>query len=79
MVTVNVHEAKTNLSRLLAKVEAGEEVVIARSGTPVAQIVHVQKQGKRQFGSMKGQIKLDDRFFDSLPEEELAAWEGGGN
>ena len=76
MVTVNVHEAKTNLSRLLAKVEAGEEVVIARSGTPVAQIVRVQKQGQRQFGSMKGQIKLDDRFFDPLPEEELVAWEG---
>ncbi len=76
MVTVNVHEAKTNLSRLLAKVEAGEEVVIVRSGTPVAQLVRVQKQGKRQFGSMKGQIKLDDRFFDPLPEEELAAWEG---
>ena len=76
MVTVNVHEAKTNLSRLLAKVEAGEEVVIARSGTPVAQLVRGQKQGKRQFGYMKGQIKLDDRFFDPLPEEELAAWEG---
>ena len=76
MITVNVHEAKTNLSRLLAKVEAGEEVVIARSGTPVAQIVSVQKQGKREFGSMKGRIKLDDSFFDPLPEEELAAWEG---
>ncbi len=76
MVTVNVHEAKTNLSRLLAKVEAGEEVVIARNGTPVAQIVRVQKQGKRQFGSMKGRIKLGDSFFDLLPEEELAAWEG---
>ncbi len=76
MVTVNVHEAKTNLSRLLAKVEAGEEVVIARSGTPVAQIVSVQKQGKRKFGSMKGRIKLDDGFFEPLPEEELAAWEG---
>ena len=75
MVIVNVHEAQTNLSRLLAKVEAGEEVVIARSGIPVAQIVRVQKQGKRQFGSMKGRIKLDDSFFDPLPEEELAAWE----
>ena len=42
MVTVNVHEAKTNLSRLLAKVEVGEEVIIARNGTPVAQIVRVQ-------------------------------------
>lgn len=76
MVTVNVHEAKTNLSRLLTQVEAGEHVVIARSGTPVARLVRVQKQGKRQFGSMKGRIKFDNRFFDPLPEEELAAWEG---
>lgn len=76
MATVNVHEAKTNLSRLLAQVESGEEVIIARSGTPVARLVRVQKRGKRQFGSMKGRIKFDDRFFDPLPEEELAAWEG---
>ena len=77
MVTVNVHEAKTHLSRLLAKVEAGEDVVIARNGTPVARIVPVKRRGKRQFGSMKGRIKLDESFFDPLPEEELAAWEGG--
>ena len=76
MVKVNVYEAKTNLSRLLAKVEAGEEVVIARRGTPVVRMVRVRKRGKRQFGSMKGRIKLDDSFFDPLPEEELAAWEG---
>ena len=76
MVTVNVHEAKTNLSRLLAQVEAGEEVVIARNGNPVARLVRVQPRGKRQFGSMKGRISIDDSFFDPLPEEELAAWEG---
>ena len=82
MVTVNVHEAKTNLSRLLAQVEAGEDVVIARSGTPVARLVRVQERGKRQFGSWKGRVKLDNAifddsfFFDPLPEEELAAWEG---
>ena len=76
MVTVNVHEAKTHLSRLLAKVEAGEDIVIARNGTPVARIVPVKRQGRRQFGSMKGRIKFDDSFFDPLPEEELAAWEG---
>ena len=76
MVTVNIHEAKTNLSRLLVKVEAGEDIVIARSGTPVARLVRFQKRGKRQFGSMKGRVRLDDSFFDPLPEEELAAWEG---
>ena len=77
MVTVNVHEAKTNLSRLLAQVEAGEEVVIARNGNPVARLVRARPRGKRQFGSMKGRISIDDSFFDPLPEEELAAWEGG--
>ena len=76
MVTVNVHEAKTHLSRLLAKAEAGEDIVIARNGTPVARIVPVKRQGRRQFGSMKGRIKFDESFFDPLPEEELAAWEG---
>jgi len=76
MATVNVHEAKTHLSRLLAKVEAGEDIVIARNGTPVARIVPVKRQGRRQFGSMKGRIKFDESFFDPLPEEELAAWEG---
>ena len=76
MVTVNVHEAKTHLSRLLARVEAGEDVVIARGGKPVARLVQFQKPGKRQFGSMKGKIELDDSFFDPLPEEELALWEG---
>ena len=76
METVNVHEAKTHLSRLLAQVEAGEEVIIARNGKPVARLVAVQKRGKRQPDTMKGLIKFDDRFFDPLPEEELAAWEG---
>ena len=76
MVTVNVHEAKTNLSRLLAQVEAGEEVVIARNGKPVARLVSAQRKGRPQFGSMKGLISIDDSFFDPLPEEELAASEG---
>ncbi len=76
MPTVNIHEAKTHLSRLLARVEAGEDVVIARNGRPVARLVPCEQQGKREFGVLKGRIKLDDSFFDPLPEEELAAWEG---
>jgi prevent-host-death family protein len=76
MVTVNVHEAKTHLSRLLAEVEAGQDVVIARNGKPVAKLVPYTPKGKRQFGSMAGLIELDESFFDPLPEEELAAWEG---
>ena len=77
MPVVNIHEAKTQLSRLLAQVEAGEEVVIARRGRPVARLVRCQPMGKRQFGAMKGQIKITDAFFEPLPEEELKLWEGG--
>ena len=58
------------------QVEGGEEVVIARNGKPVARLMQVQEQGKRQFGALKGQISIDDSFFDPLPEDELAAWEG---
>jgi len=77
MTVVNVHQAKTRLSQLLAQVEAGEEVVIARRGQPVARLVSCKPRGRRQFGAMKGQIVIDDGFFDPLPEEELKGWEGG--
>ena len=75
MPTVTVHAAKTNLSKLLAAVEAGEEVIIQRGRMPVAKLVRVEPAPKRVFGSMKGMIKLNDTFFYPLPEEELAAWE----
>ena len=76
MATVNVHEAKTHLSRLLTQVEAGEEVIIARNGVPVARLLPCAHPGKPEFGSWKDQITVDDSFFDPLPDEELAAWEG---
>ena len=76
MSIVNVHEAKTHLSRLLSQVEQGEEVVIARNGKPIVRLVPVQPQGTPQFGSWKDRIILDDSFFDPLPEEDLSAWEG---
>ncbi len=79
MVTVNVHEAKTNLSRLLAKAEAGEDVIIARNGTPVAKLSPVAKRGRPQIDVFKGKTVLPDTFFDPLPEEELNAWEGDCN
>ena len=80
MVTVNIHEAKTHLSRLLAQVEAGEEVTIARNGKPVARLVRCEGRGKRQFGSMKGNKaweELDKLVLQPLSEEELALWQGG--
>ena len=76
MAVVNVHQAKTQLSRLLAQVEAGEEVIIARRGEQIARLVRCKPRGKRQFGAMRGKLVVDDRFFDPLPEEELRAWEG---
>ena len=76
MPVVNVHEAKSQLSRLLAQVEEGEVVVIARRGQPVARLVRYQTWGKRQFGAMRGKIVVDDSILDPLPEAELAAWEG---
>ena len=81
MPTYTVHAAKTNLSRLIERAEAGEEVIIARGKKPVARLVpmgvpaHVLR--RRAFGVLKGKLKLPDSFFfDPLPEEELARWEG---
>ena len=76
MFIVNVHEAKTQLSRLLARVEAGEDVVIARRGEPVARLVGCKPQSKRQADVLKGKVAIPESFFDPLPEEELNAWEG---
>lgn len=75
MATVNVHEAKTHLSRLLVQVEAGEEVIIARNGKPVARLVPYTRRGRPRFGSWKGRITVDDSFYEPLPDEELDAWE----
>ena len=68
---VNVHEAKTQLSKLLARVEAGEEIVIARAGTPVARLMPVQKPRWADFyGCLKGQITYPENFLDPDPEME---------
>lgn len=76
MKTVNIHEAKTQLSRLIAAVEAGEEVVLARGGKPVARLVRFGAPApERRFGAMRGRARVDDAFFDPLPESELAPWE----
>lgn len=76
MATVNVHQAKTQLSRLLAQAEAGEEVVIARRGEPVARLVPCRSAGKRQPDALKGKITIPAAFWEPLPEDELRLWEG---
>ena len=75
MTIVNIREAKASLSRLVAQVEAGEDVVIARDGRPVARLVAIEPPAKREFGTLKGRIKLDDSFFEPLPAHELDAWD----
>jgi prevent-host-death family protein len=73
--SVTVHEAKTHLSRLLEHVEQGEEIVIARGRKPVARLVPVARaEGGRRFGALRGQVKVDASFFDSLPDDELDSW-----
>jgi prevent-host-death family protein len=73
---VSIHQAKTHLSKLIAAAERGEEVVISRRETPVVKIVPVQPAKKRAFGVLKGKISLGPEFFDPLPEDELALWNG---
>lgn len=79
MSTFTIHQAKTNLSKLIALAEAGEEVVIMRGKDPVVRLEAIgKKKGKRLPGMLKGKIPdlPDAFFFDPLPEEELRAWEG---
>lgn len=79
MATVKMHEAKTQLSRLIARVEAGEEIVIARGKAPVAKLVALPRAHRRVFGALKGKYAVPPNsfFFDPLPEDELKAWQGG--
>jgi prevent-host-death family protein len=74
--TVNIHEAKTHLSRLLVEVAAGEEIVIAKAGKPVARIVPVAGQPpERVLGFDKGRVVINDDFDASLPDEMLDGFE----
>ena len=73
--TVSVHAAKTHLSQLLARVEAGEVIIIARGRTPVAKLVPVVPKAKREFGAMRGKISIGPEFLDPLPPEELDRWD----
>ena len=74
MTTVTIHEAKTQLSKLIAEVEDGGEVVIARGQTPVVRLVPATPIKRRRFGALKGLVSIDERFFEPLPADELAAW-----
>jgi prevent-host-death family protein len=76
MKTVTIHTAKTTLSQLVARAEAGEEIILARGKVPIAKIVPYRPVvPKRQFGALRGKFSIGPEFFDPLPEDELAAWE----
>ena len=73
MTTVNVHEAKTQLSRLLEEVRAGKDVVIARAGRPIARLIPIEDEAPRRPGLAKGRVT--DAFFEPLDPDELSAWD----
>ena len=79
MAQVNIHEAKTHLSRLVEQAAKGEEIVIAKSGRPVAKLVPITKPGalKRKPGALKGKIKLRPGWDAPLTKKELALFYEG--
>jgi len=77
MKTTNVYEAKTHLSRLLERAEAGEEIIITRHGRPVARLGPVRvRQRPRRLGLLGGRIRMAKDFDEPLPDDVLAAFEG---
>ena len=77
MATVNVHEAKTHLSRLLDRAQQGEEIVIAKVGRPVARLGPLVRSGtKRRLGLLDGKFRIPDDFNRPLPDAVIAAFEG---
>ncbi|MDB9421913.1 type II toxin-antitoxin system Phd/YefM family antitoxin [Microcystis aeruginosa] len=79
METVNIHQAKTNLSLLLSRVELGEEIIIANRGVPIARLVPIRTSlGRRSsLGQDRGKFIVPDDFNAPLPEDILVAFEGG--
>ncbi|BAZ06161.1 type II toxin-antitoxin system Phd/YefM family antitoxin [Calothrix sp. NIES-3974] len=79
METVNIHQAKTNLSRLLSRVEQGEEIVISNRGIPIAKLVPFRTSLDRRssLGQDRGLFTVPDDFNAPLPEDILVAFEGG--
>jgi prevent-host-death family protein len=72
--TVNMHEAKSTLSQLVSAVEAGEEVILARDGKPVARLVPIHAGRRRRLGRWKGKVRMSGDFDAPLDPDELAAW-----
>jgi len=76
---INLYEAKTQLSRLVERAAAGEEIVIAKAGRPVARLVKLaEPKPERQLGFLRGEIWIGDNFDDPLPQEMQDAFDGKG-
>ena len=75
MIQVNIHEAKTHLSRLLAQVAGGEEVIIASAGKPVARLSAIHETRKRVLGRDRGLFQIPDDFDAPLPDDVLDSFE----
>ena len=77
-VRLNIHEAKTHLSRYLPRLEAGETIILCKRNVPIAKTRPIEKRRTRprELGFMKGQFEVTDAFFEPLPEDILAAFEG---
>ena len=76
MAVITVHVAKTNLSKLIERAQAGEEIIIARGAAPVVRLIPVVPVPHRQFGLYRGLATIGPEFFEPLPDEELRVWEG---
>jgi prevent-host-death family protein len=74
---VNIYEAKTRLSQLVEQAAAGEDVVIARAGRPVARLTRLQKTRKRRLGRLDGRFRIPDDFNRPLPQDVVRAFENG--
>ncbi len=77
MARFTVHDAKTNLSKLIADALDGNEVIIARGNVPAVRLVPVTPRGTRRFGALKDKIAIDKRFDEPLPDDELKGWDLG--
>ena len=77
MHQINIHQAKTQFSRLVERVAGGEEIIIAKSGKPVARLIpYAPKRAVRRPGAMRGKIRIKKNFDEPLPKEILASFEG---
>ncbi len=78
MIRLNIHQAKTHLSKYLARLKAGETIVLCRRNIPIAEIraLPAPPRKRRPIGLGKGTVTIPPSFFEPLPEEELSAFEG---